>query len=223
MKKVAAAPIVETAADDLRALAHNIAHELQPSLDLKALAHGNSDIIGFHAEAVVKRLIRRAVYPMRVSHGSVWDFPRKPLRQTDVILWSPYPAPAIYEVDDFAVVPRSNVFGVIEIKRSAYKGADKALANFVQAAPDLAWTPNVGTTRAGLGVVCVVEKNPSALMQSLLASGDVVAIFRKDKSGDVKVRTDDVLKLVNFLHLTTFRYRVKATTEVPQLNMTGED
>jgi len=210
---------METARQHLEMIARNIAHELQPSIDLKSVADRNAPILGYHAEAVVKRLIRRTVHPMRVSHGGVIDWPRKALRQTDVIVWNPHPAPALFEVDDFALVPRSNVFAVLEIKRSAYNDADDALKTFIDLAPEL-----VGVRKAadyepplGLGVICVLEGTPTPLMRELLRSGNAVAIFESDGNENIRTRTDDVLKLINFLHYATFRYRCAPLSGAPQL------
>lgn len=216
---VVEAVAMETPRQHLEMIALNIARELQSSVELKEVAEGNSDILGFHAEAVIKRLIRRTVHPMLVSHGGVIDYPRqKPLKQTDVIIWNPYPAPALFEVDDFALVPRSSVFAVMEIKRSAYTDADEALEKFIGTAPGL-----VGVTKVhdreppvALGVVCVLEHTPSPLMRRLLASENAIAVFEME-DGKVQVRTDDVLDLINFLHFATFRHRVTTNQRVAQL------
>jgi hypothetical protein len=50
-----------------------------------------------------------------------------------------------------------------------------------------------------MGIVSVIEQNLSGLLKSLIDRGTVVAFFEKGSSG-VNVRTDDVLRFINFLH-----------------------
>jgi len=70
----------------------------------------SSDLKGVFAEATARRLIRNIVSPLRVSHGGViWEgnAPER-IAQIDTIIWQPNPVPAIFEVDDFALVPRGS-------------------------------------------------------------------------------------------------------------------
>jgi len=43
------------------------------------------------------------------------------------VIWAPFPAPAIFDVEDFGIVPRSSAFGVMEVKKSNYARTDKEL------------------------------------------------------------------------------------------------
>jgi hypothetical protein len=52
-------------------------------------------------------------------------------------------------------------------------------------------------------------------MQKLLESGKAVAIFEK-KGSKVKLRSEDVLRLINFLQYVSYRYRLQSLT-MPQL------
>lgn len=37
-----------------------------------------------------------------------------------LIAWTPAPLPALFELENFALVPRRSVIGIIEIKRSSF-------------------------------------------------------------------------------------------------------
>ena len=162
---------------------------------------------------------------MRVSTGAVIDYPMPvQLRQIDAILWAPYPAPGVFEINDFALVPRSSAFGLMEIKRSNYSGVDDQLEAFASAAPGTAAAPNSaidGDERyPAMGVVCVLEAGPSARLTAQLSAGKAIAIYQKtsNESPEATVRAVDVLKLVNFLHFVGWRYRMHAVQPgYPQL------
>jgi hypothetical protein len=203
-------------------VAAQLVYELQPILQIKEVT-ANSELLGQYAEASVRRLARRVVQPMRVSTGAVLDYPMPPsLKQLDVVIWAPFPAPAIFEVEDFALVPRSSAFGVIEIKRSNYNKAVSELQSFLED-PDTAklvsepW-PGVEDNRSAvIGVIGVLEKKPSSKLQALLNAKKVIAVL--NKSGQqAEARTNDVLILVNFLYYISWRYHFRvAQPSVPQL------
>ena len=173
-------------------IAAQLVHELQPVLQIKQVT-ANTDLLGTYAEASLRRLVRRVVYPMRVSTGAVLDYPMPDhLRQIDIVLWAPFPAPAVFEVEGFALVPRSSAFGLIEVKRSNYSGVDTVLEKFVSeeaaaivAEPDEKIGDNC---TAGMGVVSILENTPSARLKALLAQEKVVALFNKQGS-QVEVRS----------------------------------
>lgn len=145
---------------------------------------------------------RQIVHPfLRVSTGSVIDYPLPDsLLQIDVILWAPHPAPGVYEVDDFGLVPRSSAFGVVEIKRSNYSGVDHELEDFIKVAPNLVYEhQEIQPLGHGMGIISVLEDKPSVLLQSLIDRKTVAAFFERTESR-VDVRKDDVLQFINFLH-----------------------
>lgn len=207
----------------LSGVAKQLIHEIEPVLDIKSLTT-NSDLLGSYAEACVRRLAERVVKPMRVSTGAVLDYPVPPsLRQLDVIIWAPFPAPAVFEVEDFALVPRSSAFGVLEIKRSNYSSADSELEKFIESPGPVVGEPDPSISgddlRSVLGVITVMENRPSAKLQSLIESRKVVALLEKDED-KVSVRGRDVLVLVNFLQYVSWRYRIRgAQAWVPQVNV----
>lgn len=207
---------VETFLDFIAKL---FAHELKPVLAMKSVT-SNPDLLGSYAEAAIRKLIRRAVQPMNICTGAVLDFPMpKSLKQIDLIVWSAFPVPALFEVEEFGIVPKSSVFGLIEIKRSNYSDADQQLEDFFAAAPQLIeWAPEGGRGHA-LGVICVLTKKPSERLQKLIDDGRVSAMLDATAGSEVEpeVRTADVLGLLNFLGQITHKYHVMKTKGVFQV------
>jgi hypothetical protein len=193
------------------ALADQFVHELQPIAAIKELT-SNSILLGQYAEAAIMRLVRRCVAPMRVSTGSVLDFPLPPmLRQVDAIIWAPYPAPALFDVEDFALVPKSSAFGVMEIKRTCYSEVVNELTAFLSAVDARTIVSDPAVTIAdynllpGLGVVCLLDKKPPKKLQAMIEQEKAVAVFSMIDS-KLKVRPRDVLVLINFLYRVTWRH-----------------
>src|SRR5437867_8112878 len=115
----------------LGSFAAQLIDELRPILEIKGVT-ANTDLLGKYTEAAVRNLVRRIVYPMRLSTGAVLDYPMPiPLRQIDIIIWAPFPAPALFDVEGFGLVPKSSAFGVIEVKRSNYSGVEAQLESFL--------------------------------------------------------------------------------------------
>jgi len=89
----------------LGSFAAQLIDELRPILEIKGVT-ANTDLLGKYTEAAVRNLVRRIVYPMRLSTGAVLDYPMPiPLRQIDIIVWAPFPAPALFDVQGFGLVP----------------------------------------------------------------------------------------------------------------------
>ncbi len=204
-------------AEYLSTVASQFAAELQPVLAMKGVT-ANSDLLGRYTEAAVTRLVRRIVSPMHVCTGEVLDYPLPPvLRQLDLVIWAPFPAPAVFEVEGFGLVPRSSAFGVIEVKRSNYSGVDDRLQEFFEDVDARRIVSDQGGPVAdyraaspGLAVISRLEAAPSGRLKAWLEARRVVAIFEGD-GDDTRVRPGDVLALINFLHYVTWRYRVQAS------------
>jgi hypothetical protein len=210
----------------LDTVAVQLVNELKPILDIKGVT-ANTDLLGKYTEASVRSLVHRIVNPMRLCTGAVLDHPMPiPLRQIDLIVWAPFPAPALFDVEGFGLVPKSSAFGVIEVKRSNYTGVETHIESFLadvdakRIVSDPAGPMADYKRSPGLGVVCVLESTPSAKLQALIDAERVVAIF--ERSGEhTNVRSKDVLTLVNFLHFVTWRYRVHGSQPgYPQVKMT---
>jgi hypothetical protein len=193
-----------------------LTHELNLILRLKQVTQ-NTDLLGSYTEALVRRLSRRVVHPfLHVSTGSVIDYPlADSLRQIDLILWAPHPAPSIFEIDDFGLVPRHSTFGVIEIKRSNYSNVDHLLEEFITRGPDLVFPYQERNAQGhAMGIISVLDEKPSKLLQSLIKGKKVAAFFEKD-SDRVSVRGDDVLNFINFLGRIKRSYLRTATLGYP--------
>ena len=210
----------------LDTVAVQLVNELKPILEIKGVT-ANTDLLGKYTEASVRSLVHRIVHPMRLSTGAVLDYPAPiPLRQIDLIVWAPFPAPALFDVEGFGLVPKSSAFGVIEVKRSNYRGVESQIEGFLadvdakKIVSDPAGPLADYQRSPGLGVVCVLESPPSARLQGLIDAGRVVAIFQKT-GDDTDVRAKDILTLVNFLHFVTWRYRVHGSQPgYPQITTT---
>jgi len=191
-------------------------NELRLILNVKQVTE-NTDLLGSYTEALVRRLSRRVVDPvLRVSTGSVIDYPlADPLPQIDLILWAPHPAPSVYDVDDFGLVPRTSAFGLVEIKRSNYSGVDHRLDQFLKKAPALVNREREHESQGyAMGIVCVLDEKPSEILRSLIDEKKVGAFFERNDSG-VNVRRDDVLNFINFLHRIKRSYQRVATLGLP--------
>jgi hypothetical protein len=197
-------------------IAPALTKELELILTIKEVTR-NTDLLGDYAEAALRRLSRRVVHPLRVSNGAVIDYPMPDkLKQIDLIVWAPFPAPSIFEIDDFGLVPRSSAFGAMEIKRSNC-GVDSALEEFAKSGPDLISTGDMPDLSRVMGVVCVLEQRPSKRLETLFNNDRAVALFDKT-SNEVVLRPKDVLRLINFLHrIVRFYHRQAALSDLVAL------
>lgn len=202
----------EAQAKYLRRIAEQLVHELQPIVTMKDVTR-NSDLLGAYAEAAVRNLVNRIVSPMRVSTGAVIDYPEpETLRQIDIIIWMPHPAPAIFEVGSFGLVPRSSAFGVLEVKRSNYSGVEDKFEGFMRDARDRKIVSDCGhgliqdaQRVPALNVVTVLEKNPSKRLLHMIDNISGVAIIDNTEDRPVVVEKS-VYVLVNFLSFILWRY-----------------
>jgi hypothetical protein len=90
----------------------------------------NSDIIGAYAENIVRKMIARIINFAKISTGSVVTVENvrdKNLAQIDTIIWIPNPLPAIFEANEFALVSKTSVLGILEIKNTNYTRAVKSI------------------------------------------------------------------------------------------------
>ena len=216
---------IENPQDYMQFVADQIVAELEPVLRMKQVTN-NSALLGNYAEAVIRRLIKRIVKPMNVSTGAVVHYPLpEKLRQIDLLIWSPYPAPGLFEIDDFSLVPLSNVFGVIEIKKSNYTDTDNKLIDFLES-EDLLTFDEYAQSLAGnmsernyrLGIICEANSNLSCKLQELVKTLKVVILFERKSVNEIQVRKKDVLHLINFLSDVTCKFR-QTSLQKPSLNI----
>jgi hypothetical protein len=87
----------------MRMVASTLADELRLILKLPEVT-ANSNLLGPYTEACVRRLVRRIVHPMRVCSGAILHHPiEKRQKQIDLIIWAPFPAPALFDVEGFGL------------------------------------------------------------------------------------------------------------------------
>jgi hypothetical protein len=175
----------------------------------------NTDVIGKHAETAVRRLVGRIVHPLRVSTGAVIseELCANPesVPQLDTIIWQPCPAPALFEVGDFGLVPRGSSMAIMEIKRSAYSGVgkklrarlDESLVRKLVADDPPGWTgtdqPELYPDYPALGVVCLRETQArDADLEDVIARGHCVVILEK-QNNSITPNVEAVYRLINFL------------------------
>lgn len=215
-----------TGPEFLHLLAKQFVSELRPNEDIRNFTT-NPDVIGAYAEASLRQFISKVVFPLRVSTGAViseqlCSEPQK-VPQIDAIIWSPSPAPAIFNVGDFGLVPRSSCFGIMEIKRSAYSGVGKKMADSLREDRVYSLVADVAkritvqqnsedkadlSAYPGIGVICVKENEKfDPELVALESKGIVVTLF-DSTSGVLKPNSEAVHRLINFLILTRCRARI---------------
>jgi hypothetical protein len=200
----------------LDTIAAELVNELRPILQIRGVT-ANTDLLGMYAEAAVRSLVHRIVSPMRACTGAALDYPVPVvLRQIDIIIWAPFPVPALFDVEGFGLVPKSSAFGVIEVKRSNYTGVEDKIEEFLADVDTYKIVAEPGASvedyrrKPGIGIICVLEASPSTMLQSLIEAGKVAAIF--EKAGDTaRIRGRDILNVVNFLRYVTWRNRSQSS------------
>lgn len=227
----------------LKALADQLIHELRPNQSIKRFAD-NSAIIGAYAEATLRQFVSRVVAPLRVSTGAViseqlCERP-KDVQQIDLIIWAPSPAPAICCSGDFALVPRSSCFGVMEIKRSLYTDAGAKIKEVISNNEAYKLVGDVAarikfdssavsdadfTAYPGLGVICVREYNQSNQKQyeEMEQAGIVLTLFNEKANGDLDPNPKAVFRLINFLILTKLRARMMEGRDYVDVRLLNSD
>jgi len=201
----------------LREIVKQLTHELRPNDSLKKVFTTNSAIIGQYAEESVRALVRRTVAPLRVSTGAVIDpatTPDPKLPQLDTIVWTPSPSPALFEVGSFGLIPRGSSMGILEIKRSDYRGVGSQLAQrlTLEKVRPLVADPMPAEGCAFerlpvLGVVCLREGvRTDKKLDKLIGQGRVVVLFER-RGNVLRERPKDVCDLINFLSYLRSRAR----------------
>jgi hypothetical protein len=213
----------------LHELAPHILAELKPPTGLKYFTT-NPEIIGCYVEAGVRQFVRKYLSPIRVSTGAVIDqFQSRgsiSIPQIDTIAWVPYPAPAVFEIGEFALVPRSSCLGILEVKSSAYSKVDSALKERLEVTTIRALTAEpiegedyLQAVAFGMGVICLQQTNQgSSLLDELRESGRVVVLFEEKEKGECTPNTADIFGLVNFLSAIRLRAALRESHGI-QINV----
>jgi len=209
------------ARDFLKLLARQIVAEIQPAREIKEFTN-NTAIVGQYVEASIRRFVRKNLAPIRVSTGGVIDqnqTRRGPIPQLDTIAWIPGPVAAVFEVEDFGLVPRSSCLGILEVKSSAYavdeleKRTSRAFVDPITAsleAPESAIPRLRDRLRDrrgfGLGVISLLQEDQrgNSQLQELRRQERVAVIYEEDGDRFVE-QGEDIYHLVNFLDLLRLR------------------
>jgi hypothetical protein len=201
----------------LKLLAPHILAELSPPSEVKKFT-SNPAVVGAYVEAAVRELVRRHVFPMRVATGAVIDqsnIPGDPkLPQLDTIVWAPSPAPPVFQVGEYALVPRSSSFGILEIKSSAYdvNDLDRRLRPSIiksVTADQLDGEKNqCGDVLPCLGVICLRANNQAMRGIERMAQRDRVVVLFEEVGNKIVPRPRDIYELVNFLGFLRLRGRL---------------
>ena len=209
-----------SASEFLIALAPNLLSDLQ-SPDELAIFTRNPVIIGACVESAVRQLIIRYVDPLRVSTGTVIDQanapsdPRRP--QIDTMIWTPSPVPGIFEVGEFAVVPRGSSMAILEIKSSAYSTTilDRRLdSEFIRGLTADTRAGEKADFVPGLGVISICKAGQSLKKIMRMKNADKVVVLFAQVRERYKPRPRDIFRLVNFLANVRLRARIHQSAAV---------
>ncbi len=202
----------------LEKLAEQLASELTANNSIRDFTR-NPELIGAYAEATVRRLITRIVSPLRVSRGSIVYEGICPdsVPEIDAIIWTPCPMPAVFEIDDFGLIPRMSAFAFLEIKRSNYPRVGEKIKSVLEREDELVpldqgesilYGTGVQTPmkHRSLGVVCLREHHGSDKSLNLLVAAErAVVLLEQDRRGGLKANPKAMFNLVNFLMQVRYR------------------
>lgn len=163
----------------------------------------NSDIIGAYAENIVRKMIARVINFARISTGSVVTVENvrdKKLAQIDTIIWIPNPLPAIFEANEFALVSKTSVLGILEIKNTNYSGAVKSIEDKIELSKEL--IPRQATEKEAKGIICLKTSNENKLAELRVANK--IFVLSEWDGKNITVNKKDILYLLNYLsHINT--------------------
>lgn len=180
-------------------LAHQLIREVSPPEEFKRFVGNHPDLLGKYIESAIRRFIKKIILNGRISTGGV-ICPEKSIaeNQIDVIIWKPNPFPAIFECENFAIVPRQSVFGLIEIKSSNYKGAITKIDEFHQ----LCLQTNLINSYKAVdefikvkSIICVFtgKKNDTINKEC------IILYTKKNKKSKPEPNTKEIIKFIEYL------------------------
>ncbi|MBP6373035.1 MAG: hypothetical protein KA325_01335 [Flavobacterium sp.] len=151
----------------------------------------NSDLKGKYIESAVRVFINKIIYSGKISTGGVIS-PESPIakNQFDIIIWKPNPFPAIFEFENFAIVPRRSVFGLIEIKSSNYSGAIVKIKENVAKYSD--FTKEGLTNKKGIGIICLNKGKQKP-------NDDFFILFSEKDDGSIKPNSIGIISFIQYL------------------------
>lgn len=202
---------IEVARDYVECLVDELAQAFSPNSRIKPRFTGNTDLIGTLAESLVRDFVRRMVYPLRVSRGGIIyeGNAGKSVPQIDLIIWQPCPMPPIFEVGDFALIPRHSAIGFVDIKRSAYKGSDGSMVETLAMETDLlpvipgenSYWKGLNRTVPQRAIGVYIDNEDGNIPNKIddLRKNKKAVVLVNIKNEDRKPMTDGMITLVNFL------------------------
>jgi hypothetical protein len=183
----------------LKLLACQLAHELTAHDKIRTFVGRHPDLIGDYAEASTRDFISRVVAPNKVSTGTILyegNVGKEP-PQLDAIVWSPIVGPAIFENANFAIVPRGNAHGYLEIKSMSYSSkVGKDIAQKLAYAEELI-DPRLEGHAGALGVVCIATNLDKTLRRLVEQKRAVILLNMKNDKPEPN--PDGIWTLVNYL------------------------
>lgn len=189
--------------------------DLTANLRLKNFTK-NSALIGSFAEESIRELIKKIVFPLRTSTGSVISKAlieqEEDLPQIDCIIWNPTPFPALFSKGDFGLISYQCSLGIIEIKSSNYSGIGAKIESVLSREDELV-SSAISVTRNGgglklipdgdpksLGIVCLYDSSKSdKKLAELIENKKVSVILEHSGDFDIKPSRRGILNLVDFL------------------------
>lgn len=170
-------------------------------------------MIGAFAEESVKELIKRVVFPYRVSTGSIVSKSLlksdEDLAQIDCIIWNPSPFPALFEKGNFGLITNQSCIGFLEIKSSNYSNVGKAIElvlkrenEFVEGGPPKLRKQKLIPDQLpkSLGIVCLYDKSKSdPKLKELINENRVSVILEHSGDFDLIPNRKGILNLIDFL------------------------
>ena len=116
--------------------------------------------------------------------------------QIDVIIWKPNPYPAIFECENFAIVPKRSVFGLIEIKSSNYSKSIQNIENSIKSYSNM-MTEGLSYSK-GVGVVCLYTGNKIE-QEKLTSNKPYFILFTKKGDSDIEPNPKGIISFIQYL------------------------
>lgn len=188
----------------------------------------NTDVIGLYAEKLVINFIRKSIGNLNISTGAVIspeDFNvTKALPQIDVIIWDSNPLPAIFDLDDCALVPRNSVFAILEVKKTDYYKGLKDIKDRFDSRDKI--LPE-HCKDFFFSIICVVDKHKvdgnNILMELIKHTGNKTQYLLNfdSETNKIEINNKGVLEFINFLGQVRKLHKETGSEFVIDLNKTG--
>lgn len=178
-----------------RNLSSQLVKEVSPPTEIKKFVD-NSDILGAYIECAVRQFIRKIIYSGKINTGGIIspEFP-KATNQIDTIIWATSPFPAIFEHENFAIVPKRSVFGIIEIKSSNYAGAVDKIKDSILSSKKLLIEER---QENAIGIFCLKLQNQERL-SDLVDNKKCFVLFDQNNDGTLEPNTCGIISFIQFL------------------------